>query len=67
MTRLPVLAAEPPVVLGEVLGSVDETSLLALLASGAATPDDTVGEFVGEQLGLIGVTQSIDSARVAFE
>jgi cystathionine beta-synthase len=65
--ELPVLTAEPPVVLGEVIGAVNERSLLDNLVSGRAKMTDTVAGYVGPPLGLIGFNEPIDSVRVAFE
>jgi cystathionine beta-synthase len=61
-----VLSAEPPVVMGEVLGSVDAVGLLELLASGEARADDAVESCIGPRLGLLGIHESIDAARGAL-
>ena len=66
VSQLPVLTAEPPVVIGEVIGSVDEKSLLEQVSSGAAKMTDAVGDFVGAPLALIGINEPIDRARHAF-
>ena len=66
VSQLPVLTAEPPVVIGEVIGSVDEKSLLEQVSSGAAKMTDAVGDFVGAPLALIGINEPIDHARHAF-
>lgn len=70
-TRLPVVAVEPPVVMGEVLGSVDERTLLELLATGHAKPADAVDSAahsaahsaIGPPLGLLGIHESVERAR----
>ena len=67
LAQLPVLAAEPPVVLGEVLGAVSERALLAQLSSGEATLRDTVESVVGAPLALIGAQESVDAAAAALE
>ena len=67
VSQLPVLSAEPPVVIGEVVGSVDERSLLEDVFSGAAQMTDPIAKFVGTPLGLIGVHESVTSARTALE
>jgi cystathionine beta-synthase len=67
LSQLPVLAAEPPVVLGEVLGAVNERSLLEKLSSGEAKSTDAVADVVGAPLGLIGAQESVDVATVALE
>ena len=66
VSQLPVLTAEPPVVIGEVIGSVDEKWLLEQVSSGAAKMTDAVGDFVGAPLALIGINEPIDHARHAF-
>ncbi|CAN5419187.1 cystathionine beta-synthase [soil metagenome] len=66
VSQMPVLTAEPPVVMGEVVGSIDERSLLEAVFSGGAAMTDPVKEFVGAPLGLIGVHESVSAARSAL-
>jgi cystathionine beta-synthase len=66
VSQLPVLTAEPPVVMGEVVGAVDERSLLELVFSGAAKLTDPLAKFVGAALPMIGVRESVDDARRAL-
>ncbi|MET1044670.1 MAG: cystathionine beta-synthase [Microbacteriaceae bacterium] len=66
VSQMPVLSAEPPVVMGEVIGSVDERSLLEAIFSGKATMTDALGSFVGAPLKLIGVNETLGSARTAL-
>jgi len=66
VSQLVVLSAEPPVMMGEVVGSVDERGLLDLLFRGVAKPTDAVGSHVGERLPLIGIHASVDQARSAL-
>jgi len=66
VSQLPVLTAEPPVVMGEVIGSIDERSLLEAVFSGGAKMTDPVREFVGAPLGLIGVHEPVSAARAAL-
>ena len=66
VSQLLVLSAEPPVVLGEVTGSLDEEHLLELVFSGQAKLTDKVSSVVGESLPLIGVNEPVASARSAF-
>lgn len=47
VSQLVVLSAEPPVMMGEVVGTVDEKGLLDLLFRGDAEPSDAVGAHVG--------------------
>ena len=67
VSQVPVLTAEPPVVMGEVVGAIDERSLLDAVFSGRAKLTDPLAEFVGAPLGLIGVHESISAARAALE
>jgi cystathionine beta-synthase len=64
--QLPVLSAEPPVVMGEVVGAIDERSLLELVFNGDAQLTDPLGKFVGKPLPMIGVRESVESARSAL-
>jgi cystathionine beta-synthase len=66
VSQLPVLTAEPPVVMGEVVGALAEGDLVELVFSGAASMTDSVSEFVGAPLGLIGVHESVTQARTAL-
>ncbi len=66
VSQLPVLTAEPPVVIGEVVGAVDERSLLESVFTGEASMADPVGKFIGAPLGLIGVHEPISAARTAL-
>jgi cystathionine beta-synthase len=66
VSQLPVLSAEPPVVMGEVIGSIDERSLLEAVFGGGAKMTDPVRDFVGQPLGLIGVHESVSAARAAL-
>jgi len=66
VSQMPVLTAEPPVVMGEVVGSIDEKTLVDAVFSGRAQLTDPLGEFVGAPLGLIGVHESVSSARTAL-
>jgi cystathionine beta-synthase len=66
VSQLPVLSAEPPVVIGEVVGALDERSLLEQVFSGQATMADSVAPFIGASLPLIGVHESVADARAAL-
>ncbi len=67
LTRLPVLSAEPPVVLGEVIGSIGELTLLDLLADGDAKVTDAIGGHLDPPLGLLGIHETLDAARDALD
>ena len=66
VSQLLVLSAKPPVVMGEVLGAVDERALMDLVFSGDAKLTDRVGSIVGDALPLIGVNEPVAAARAAF-
>lgn len=66
VSQLPVLRAEPPVVLGEVAGSVDERQLLDAVFTGGARLGDPVGDHMGPQLPRIGAGESADDLRDAL-
>lgn len=66
VSQLPVLSAEPPVVMGEVVGALEERSLLEQVFSGEAKMTDAVAKFIGKPLGLIGVHEAVSEARAAF-
>lgn len=65
--QLPVLSAEPPVVLGEVAGAVDERSLLDALLAERASLTDPVSLHLGQRLPQIGITESVDALRSALQ
>ncbi|WP_166876005.1 MULTISPECIES: cystathionine beta-synthase [unclassified Salinibacterium] len=66
VSQMPVLSAEPPVVMGEVIGAVDERSLLESIFSGKAKMTDALDTFVGPPLKLIGVNETLGAARTAL-
>jgi cystathionine beta-synthase len=63
--RLPVLSAEPPVQLGEVIGSVDERILLEHALTQSL--DDPVGPLAGPRPPLVGATQDLGTLRAALD
>jgi len=62
VSQLPVLKAEPPVVTGEVAGSIAEKDLLDALFSGAAHLHDMVEKHMGAALPMIGGGQPVAEA-----
>jgi len=66
VSQLVVLSAEPPVMMGEVVGTVDERGLLDLLFRNVAKPTDAVGDHVSERLPLIGIHAPVEQARSAL-
>jgi cystathionine beta-synthase len=67
VSQMPVLNAEPPVVMGEVVGAVEEKALLGHVFTGAAGMADALTPFVGDPLPLIGIGESLAAARKALE
>jgi len=66
VSQVPVLSAEPPVVMGEVVGSLDEQTLLDQVFGGTAAMTDKVGDFVSAPLPLIGINEAVSAARQAL-
>ena len=62
VSQLPVLKAEPPVVTGEVAGSIAERDLLDALFTGQAHLHDTIERHMGEALPMIGGGQPVSEA-----
>lgn len=63
---LPVVGAEPPVKIGEVAGAVTEAELLAAVFADDGALAEPVSKHMGEPMPLIGVGESVDSARSAL-
>jgi len=66
ISQMPVLSAEPPVVLGEVVGSIDEQTLVDAVFSGKAQLTDALASFVAPALPVIGMHESLSAARDAL-
>jgi cystathionine beta-synthase len=67
VSQMPVVGAEPPVMIGEVAGAVSERELLDAVFSGAASLADRVDAHMSAPLPLIGSGEAVDSARAALE
>jgi cystathionine beta-synthase len=67
ISQLPVLKAEPPVVTGEVAGSIAEKALLDALFSGQAHLHDTIERHMGPSLPVIGGGQPVSEAVAMLE
>ncbi|BFU46893.1 cystathionine beta-synthase [Krasilnikovia sp. MM14-A1004] len=67
VSQLPVLKAEPPVVTGEVAGSIAEKALLDALFTGQAHLHDTIERHMGEPLPMIGGGQPVSEAVSLLE
>ncbi|MDI5938783.1 MULTISPECIES: cystathionine beta-synthase [Micromonospora] len=67
VSQLPVLKAEPPVVTGEVAGSVAEKDLLDALFTGQAHLHDTIERHTADPLPMIGGGQPVSEAVALLE
>ncbi|KGN32822.1 cystathionine beta-synthase [Knoellia sinensis KCTC 19936] len=67
VSQMPVVKAEPPVMTGEVAGSVSERDLLELLFLGKATLHDSVEKHMGKGLPLVGAGEPVATARHELE
>lgn len=62
VSQMPVVGAEPPVVMGEVAGSVNERDLLEAVFSGKAQLTDLVSAHMNDRLPLIGAGETLEAA-----
>jgi cystathionine beta-synthase len=67
VSQMPVVKAEPPVMAGEVAGSVSERELLEALFNGTAHLTDSVEKHMEQPLPLVGAGESVSSARAELE
>ncbi|MET8906847.1 cystathionine beta-synthase [Micromonospora sp. NPDC004551] len=67
VSQLPVLKAEPPVVTGEVAGSIAEKDLLDALFTGQAHLHDTIERHMADPLPMIGGGQPVSEAVSLLE
>jgi len=67
VSQLPVLKAEPPVVTGEIAGSLAEKDLLDALFTGQAHLHDAVERHLGPPLPMIGGGQPVAEAVILLE
>ncbi|GGR62701.1 cystathionine beta-synthase [Micromonospora fulviviridis] len=67
VSQLPVLKAEPPVVTGEVAGSIAEKDLLDALFTGQAHLHDTIERHMTDPLPMIGGGQPVSEAVALLE
>ncbi|GGM19903.1 cystathionine beta-synthase [Micromonospora sonchi] len=67
VSQLPVLKAEPPVVTGEVAGSIAEKDLLDALFTGQAHLHDTIERHMAPPLPMIGGGQPVSEAVSLLE
>jgi cystathionine beta-synthase len=67
VSQLPVLKAEPPVVTGEIAGSIAERDLLDALFTGNAHLHDMVERHMGPPLPMVGGGQPVSEAVALLE
>jgi cystathionine beta-synthase len=67
VSQMPVVKAEPPVMAGEVAGSVSERELLDAVFTGRAALADPVEKHMADPLPLVGSGEPVDAARHALE
>lgn len=67
VSQMPVVRAEPPVVLGEVAGAVTERDLLTAVFEGHANLADPVSAHMGDKLTQIGAGERASAAIDALE
>jgi cystathionine beta-synthase len=66
VSQMPVVGAEPPVMAGEVAGSVSERELLSAVFEGRAKLADAVSEHMSPALPLIGTGELVSAAAEAL-
>ncbi|HSU75119.1 MAG TPA: CBS domain-containing protein, partial [Terrabacter sp.] len=67
VSQMPVVKAEPPVMSGEVAGSVSERALLEALFTGKAHLADSVEKHMETGLPLVGAGSPVSAARKELE
>src|SRR5690606_37817589 len=67
VSQLPVVKAEPPVVLGEVMGSVTEVGLLDHVLADASVLERPVQDVLGPRLPTLGLGEPMDEAVATLE
>ena len=66
VSQMPVVGPEPPVVIGEVAGSVSERALISAVFEGRAQLTDAVSDHMEPPLPLLGSGESLDTALDAL-
>jgi cystathionine beta-synthase len=67
VSQMPVVGAEPPVMAGEVAGSVSERELLDALFTGKAHLSDPVSQHMSPAFALVGAGEPVATARHELE
>ena len=67
VSQVPVVKAEPPVMVAEIIGSVEESELLDAIFTGKAALSDPVSKHMSAPLPMIGSGEPVSEAVAAFE
>jgi cystathionine beta-synthase len=67
VSQMPVVSAEPPVMVGEVVGAVSERDLLDSLFAGTASLADAVSGHMAGPFPLVGSGENIATVRTALQ
>ncbi|MET0468434.1 MAG: cystathionine beta-synthase [Aeromicrobium sp.] len=67
VSQMPVVGPEPPVVIGEVAGSVSERALVSAVFEGRAQLTDAVAQHMEPRLPIIGSGEDLAAALDAFK
>ncbi len=67
VSQIPVLKAEPPVMVAEIVGMVEESVLLEAVFTGKAALSDPVSKHMSAPLPMIGSKEPVAAAVTAFE
>ncbi|GAB2813404.1 cystathionine beta-synthase [Actinocorallia aurea] len=67
VSHIPVMKEEPPVMAAEVVGSISEKDLLALLVAGKARPEDPLSRHMSDPLPTLGSGDSVARAVEILE
>ncbi|WP_426575021.1 cystathionine beta-synthase [Aquihabitans sp. McL0605] len=67
VSQMPVVKHEPPVVLAEVVGSVDERDLLGAAVADSGVLDQPVGSVMGPPLPTVGIGEPLAAAAARLQ
>ena len=67
VSQIPVIKEEPPVMVGEVIGSIVERDLLDALIAGRARPQDPVASLMSPPLPMVGSGEPVSMVVAALE
>ncbi len=67
VSQMPVVRAEPPVMVAEIVGAVHDRDLLDALFNGRAELADPLSQHMGPPLPMVGAGEPVTAAMVALE